>query len=605
MSTTTNTHPSALHRLQQTLLQIDPYILPPYPNLSIVSGPLEPPLLEITLSQLLAQQATLYSSRECLVIPWTGARWTYQKLWEESNLVARGLLKYGVRPRDRVGIIAGNCERYAAVFFACARIGAICVTLNNTYTALEVENALRHTGCSLLFTVPTISRFNNTPLLSLLCIPDIQSRLPDLRATILIRGQSAFPSHNFPTYTSLLREAEQIPEQILDIFTDLLNPFDVANLQFTSGSTGNPKAAMLTHHNLINNARFIAHRLLLSPQDTLCCSPPLFHCFGLTLGLLACLTHGAKVVYPGASFDAAATLRAITEEQCSALHGVPAMFESLLEELEKLEEENGGEWREGWERNLRLRTGIVAGSPVPVKLMERLVGVLGMSGFCSSYGLTEASPTIFNAHPSDSLSVRLTTVGSPLPHCRVKIVSSSNTIVPIGVRGELCVSGYQLCAGYWRNEEKTKEVMVRDEYGELWLKTGDEAMLDIEGRCRITGRFKDIIIRGGENIYPLEIEERLVEHPSIIRAIVVGVAHPRYVEVPAAFLQLEDSATKLGLEEVKAWVRKILGRHKAPAHVFWLGEDCDAEVPLTGSGKIKKFVLRERAERLIAEGRRE
>ncbi|EMD93660.1 hypothetical protein COCC4DRAFT_209258 [Bipolaris maydis ATCC 48331] len=575
----------ALQRLNQTLLQIDPYDLPPYPNLSIVTGPLDPPLVQLTLSQLLQQQAAHYASNEAVVIPWTGARWTYQKLWAESSLLARALLKEGVRPRDRIGIMSGNCEKYIALFFACARVGAICVTLNNTYTATEMEFALKHTKCRFLFTTPNIARFDNIPLLERLSQKDVASVLPDLKTVCLIRGQH----DSFTTYSSFIDNAQYIPEHILDIFDGIISPHDVANLQFTSGSTGKPKAAMLTHYNLINNSRFIGDRMQLSPSDTLCCPPPLFHCFGLTLGVLAVLTHGSTIVFPAEAFDPAACMRAISTENCTALHGVPAMMESIMNVPRPA----------GWQS--KLRTGIVAGSPVPKWLMERMVAELGMTDFTSSYGLTEASPTVFNAHTTDSLHARLTTVGTVLPHAKVKIVDRNDRVVPIGVRGELCVAGYQVCRGYWENPEKTAELIINDEYGEPWLHTGDEAVLDVDGYCTITGRFKDIIIRGGENIYPLEIEERLVEHPAIARAIVVGVSHPRLVEVPVAFLLHETDKPKPDLAEIQGWVRKVLGRHKAPVHIFWLGEDCDAEVPLTGSGKIRKFVLRDVAENLLKE----
>ncbi|KAF9741157.1 hypothetical protein PMIN06_005553 [Paraphaeosphaeria minitans] len=577
----------ALQRLNQTLLQIDPYILPPYPNISLVSGPQDPPLLQITLSQLLAKQTESFANDECVIVPWTGARWTYRRLWEQSNLLARALLCYGIRPRDRVGIMSGNCEKYVAVFFACARIGAICVTLNNTYTATEAEYALKHTKCRFLFTSEDVDRFDNRPLLERLKSEEVSEKLPELKAVCLLRGLDEV----FVKYEDFIEEAQSIPEHILDIFDGVISPYDIANLQFTSGSTGNPKAAMLTHHNLVNNSRFIGDRMQLTPDDTLCCPPPLFHCFGLTLGLLATITHGGRFVSPAESFDPVATMHAISDERCTALHGVPAMMEAIVN-LPK---------PEGW--SSELRTGIVAGSPVPKWLMERMVNELGMIEFTSSYGLTEASPTVFNAHTTDSMHTRLTTVGTVMPHARVKIVDRNNRIVPIGVRGELCVAGYQLCRGYWENPTKNAEVLVRDDQGELWLHTGDEAVLDVDGYCSITGRFKDIIIRGGENIYPLEIEERLVSHPSIARAIVVGISHPKYIEVPVAFLQLEDGTRRLGLEEVKKWVRKVLGRHKAPAKVFWLGEDCDAEVPLTGSGKVKKFVLRDVAEGLVREER--
>ncbi|KAF7573929.1 Short-chain-fatty-acid-CoA ligase [Pyrenophora tritici-repentis] len=478
--------------------------------------------------------------------------------------------------------MSGNCERYIALFFACVRVGAICVTLNNTYTATETEYALKHTKCQMLFTSPMIARFDNGPLLERLHEEDLHLSLPDLKAVCLVRGNDGFIG-----YEEFIQEAQSIPDHILNILDCMISPYDVANLQFTSGSTGNPKAAMLTHHNLVNNSRFIGDRMNLTPTDTLCCPPPLFHCFGLTLGLLATLSHGGKIVFPAEAFDPVATMHAISDEQCTALHGVPTMMESIIN-VEK---------PKGW--TSELRTGIVAGSPVPRWLMERMVQDLGMTDFTSSYGLTEASPTVFNAHTTDSLHARLTTVGTVLPHARVKIVDHQDRVVPIGVRGELCVTGYQVCHGYWENAEKTAELLVRDKQGELWLHTGDEAVLDVGGYCTITGRFKDIIIRGGENIYPLEIEERLVQHPSIARAIVVGVSHPRYVEVPAAFLLREEGTDKLSLDEVRSWVRKVLGRHKAPMHLFWLGENYSDEVPLTGSGKIKKFVLRDVAEGLL------
>jgi mevalonyl-CoA ligase len=332
--------------------------------------------------------------------------------------------------------------------------------------------------------------------------------------------------------------------------------------------------------------------MALSPEDVLCCPPPLFHCFGLVLGLLAIITHGAKIVYPTETFDAAACLRAISDEQCTAIHGVPAMFESLfsLPRPENFE-------------SSRLRTGIVAGSPVPRHLMEIMVHELGMTEFTSSYGLTEASPTCFNAFVTDSIAKRLNTVGTVMPHAHAKIVDRHGNTVPLGVRGELCMAGYQLQAGYWNNKAKTDEVMIRDEDGVLWLHTGDEAYFHPDGSCTITGRFKDIIIRGGENIYPLEIEERLCEHDAVEGAIVVGVKHARLGEVVAAFLSLAPAAGAAEVPpnaELQGWVRERLGRHKAPEHIFWLGKDgMPAEIPLTGSGKVKKFEMAKLATQLL------
>jgi acyl-CoA synthetase (AMP-forming)/AMP-acid ligase II len=331
------------------------------------------------------------------------------------------------------------------------------------------------------------------------------------------------------------------------------------------------------------------------------------------LGVLAVLTHGAKIVLPAETFDAKAVLNAISGENCTALHGVPTMFEEILSLPRP----------EGWNCDA-LRTGIIAGAPVPVPLMRRLLSELGMSEFTSSYGqyssyltmistekdatgLTEASPTCFNAFTTDAVTTRLTTVGNLLPHLKAKIISPTDgTIIRRGSRGELCISGYSLQKGYWNNPEKTNEVMKRDENGILWLHTGDEASFTEYGGCVITGRFKDIIIRGGENVYPVEIEARLGEHSKVGRAIVVGIKHQKYGEVVGAFLQHVDvsvaTRTNPSIDEIRDWTRKTLGRHKAPAHVFWFGEEgIPAEVPQTGSGKVKKPDLRVLAEKVLAE----
>jgi long-chain acyl-CoA synthetase len=354
---------------------------------------------------------------------------------------------------------------------------------------------------------------------------------------------------------------------------------------------------MLSHHNIINNARAIGHRMDFTEEDILCCPPPLFHCFGLVLGLLVCVAYGASIVLPAPTFDAQAVLDVLGKEGCTGLHGVPAMFEELLSLPRP----------EGWACP-KLRTGIVAGAPVPRPLMQRMLDELNMSQFTSSYGLTEAAPTCFNANTYDTINRRLTTVGRVMPHMAAKIVDASGRIVPVGQKGELCMAGYSLQKGYWNNPLKTAECMIRDENGVLWLHTGDEAVFDKDGYCTITGRFKDIIIRGGENIYPLEIESRLISHPSgaIARAAVVGIKHVKYGEVVGAFLlpsspDVTQKGPRPSDDELRNWVREVLGRHKAPAHVFWFG-DAEVgltEVPQTGSGKVKKHLLRDLGTRLV------
>ncbi|KAH6688288.1 AMP-binding enzyme [Plectosphaerella plurivora] len=550
----------------------------PEQKLSLLHGPADPPLVDLSLGELLELQTYQHGTRECITIPWTGTRWTYNELNQQSLLLAQALLNKGIGVGDRVGIMAGNCEQYAAVFFAVTRIGAILVILNNTYTPTEAMYAINFSDCKILFTTKRIGRTDNARLLGQL---ESEVKGPQV---IILRGDAG----SYETYDDLIRSANRQSADELRRATSKVVPHQVCNLQFTSGTTGLPKAAMLTHHSLVNNARFIGDRMRLTPDDVLCCPPPLFHCFGLVLGLLSVVTHGARIVYPAEVFDVPSTLSAILDENCTALHGVPAMFDSLFQAAPDDF------------RSSRIRTGIVAGAPVPRYLMELMVDRLGMSEFTSSYGLTEASPTCFNAFTDDALGKRLTTVGTLMPHAQAKIVDREGNLVPVGERGELCIAGYQLQAGYWNNSEKTNEVMVRDSAGVLWLHTGDEAMFDDEGYCTITGRFKDIIIRGGENIYPLEIEERLVTHPSISRAVVVGLKDTHYGEVVGAFLEKADGGAKPNDREVREWVRQQLGGHKSPAHLFWLGEDgVPADVPLTGSGKVRKFEMAKAGDEIL------
>jgi acyl-CoA synthetase (AMP-forming)/AMP-acid ligase II len=337
-------------------------------------------------------------------------------------------------------------------------------------------------ACKMLFTTSQLGPVNNTILLSKL-INDPQA-VPWLEEVVILYGEN----EGFRTYDEAIEDGSHLPSDTLEEIQNSLNTNDICMLLFTSGSTGNPKAASLTQTGVVNNARFIGDRMDMTPEDVLVCPPPLFHCFGLVLGLLAAITHGSKIVYPGELFDPPATLQAIAKERATALHGVPAMFDTLFSLP-----------RDGLDLS-SLRTGIIAGSPVPQHLMKLMSNEFGMTQWTSSYGLTEASPTCFNATTSDTMHRKLTTVGKIMPHAHAKIVDRNGNIVPVGTRGELCIAGYQLQAGYWMNPEKTAEVMELDDDGVLWLKTGDEAVFDRDGYCSITGRFKDIIIRGGENV---------------------------------------------------------------------------------------------------------
>ncbi|KAK5789022.1 hypothetical protein VI817_008146 [Penicillium citrinum] len=577
--------PPSVQRLNQTLGHLHPAAAPLH--LSIVAGPTHPKLLDITLGELLTIQALHYADYECLVFPWTGARWTYADLKEESDRLARGMLTMGIQKGDRVGIMAGNCEQYISVFFAAARVGAILVVLNNTYTPSELSYALNHSECRLLFMTPQIGRHNLEEVLTELGPnPKQNGTSSSLDEIVILRGAYK----NFSSYADVVQRGVSQPAHLLQDRESQLRPHDVCNLQFTSGSTGNPKAAMLTHHNLVNNSRFIGDRMNLSSFDILCCPPPLFHCFGLVLGMLAVVTHGSKIIFPSETFDPKAVLHAISDEKCTALHGVPTMFEAILSipKPDNFDTSN-------------LRTGIIAGAPVPRPLMKRLLGELNMTEYTSSYGLTEASPTCFNAFTTDSIHTRLTTVGKVLPHARAKIIDAKGNIVPVGQRGELCIAGYQLTKGYWHNPEKTAETLVTDAEGITWLKTGDEASFNEHGYCTITGRFKDIIIRGGENIYPLEIEERLTAHPNIELASVIGIPDQKYGEVVGAFIQISPNHARPTDEDLRTWTRETLGRHKAPQHVFVFGEEgVPSTVPVTGSGKVRKVELRQMATDAVA-----
>ncbi|KAJ9214307.1 hypothetical protein DTO166G4_4152 [Paecilomyces variotii] len=585
MSTIRNT---SLQRLQQTLLHVQESATSKTQQLSIVHGPRQPELLDITLGELLTLQSLQHQNSECLVVPWTGTRWTYGDLEKESYRLAQGLLAVGIQKGDRVGIMAGNCEQYVSVFFAAAKVGAILVVLNNTYTPSEVYYALDHADIKFLFMSPTIGRHSLVEVLEKLGPrPQKNGTSKSLEEIVIVRGKYK----DFGTYADVIERGSGLTPEALLNREEQLSPHDVCNLQFTSGSTGNPKAAMLTHHNLVNNSRFIGDRMNFTAFDILCCPPPLFHCFGLVLGLLAVVTHGAKIVYPGETFDPKAVLHAISDERCTALHGVPTMFEAILA-LPRPEKFD----------STSLRTGIIAGAPVPRPLMKRLLEELNMTEFTSSYGLTEASPTCFNAFTTDTIHTRLTTVGKVMPHASAKIIDAAGNTVPIGQRGELCMAGYQITKGYWNNPAKTAETMINDSDGITWLKTGDEASFNEQGYCTITGRFKDIIIRGGENIYPLEIEERLTAHPAITLSSVIGIPDPKYGEVVGAFIQIEPEYQnkRPSDEDLRDWTREKLGRHKAPRYFFVFGEEgVPATVPVTGSGKVRKVDLRKMAAEVL------
>ncbi|KAG4435289.1 hypothetical protein IFR05_009215 [Cadophora sp. M221] len=556
-------------------------------NPSLLVGESSSPLWDITLTQLLQKQVELNPSRECVVFSESGYRASYSELHETTLGIAKGLRAIGVGNGDRVGILAGNIPAYVELFFAVSHVGAIFVVFNTTYTPKELQSALKHSGCKALFVATTIGKTATTGILDMLG-SSRKDQLPELETIVSLKGPAG---RSIRTYQEFRQAGEAISDAELQSVMRFQSADQVCNLQFTSGTTGTPKAAMLTHSNIVNNGRFVGDRMRLTPQDIICCPPPLFHCFGLVLGLLAVVTHGSCIVFPSETFQPSSVLNAVTTEKCTGLHGVPAMFSAQLELLQDASMDLS-----------TLRTGIAAGSSVPRKMMADLRDKMNLKEITSTYGMTETSPGSFMSYTDDPVDKRLTTVGKILPHTKAKVVNTRGETVPIGTRGELLVAGFQLQKGYWRNPKQTAEAMQADEDGCIWMRTGDEAMFDLEGYCSITGRIKDMIIRGGENIFPLEIEERLIQHGSIVQASVVGLPDGKYGEVVAAFLQPRPTEQRPSGEQLREFVRKSLGWHKAPVHIFWLeqGED----FPKTGSGKVQKHILRAQGAAKLKRSRR-
>jgi acyl-CoA synthetase (AMP-forming)/AMP-acid ligase II len=439
----------------------------------------------------------------------------------------------------------------------------------------------------MVFTAIDVGRKSQLPLLTKLVdvVEQGSSALPDLKRVIIIRGDNPFPS-TFTTYEDMLEEAS-LPHtrKIVEDLTSSVNCHDVCNFQFTSGTTGEPKATTLTHYNVINNGLLIGHVMRLRRgKDVICCPPPLYHAFGLVLGLLSCYTHGVAIVFPSWNFDPEAVLKSVISERCTGLLGVPTMLVAVLQQ-----------YRQGKDRwsKIELRTGIAAGSPVPRYLMEQLQDAFGLPELVIIYGMTELAGASFITSVSDGMEEKLSSVGKVIPHTMAKVIGPDGQIVPCGVRGELCMAGFGVQKGYYKNPEKTDELMIRDNDGILWVHSGDEATLDGRGYCKITGRIKDMIIRGGENIYPFEIEQRLGQHPAVSQSSVVGLKDDHYGEVVAAFLERHAGAVKPDDEELREFVRVTLGRYNVPVHIFWVGAGEQLEdFPKTSSGKIKKLDLR-------------
>ncbi|KZT28107.1 acetyl-CoA synthetase-like protein [Neolentinus lepideus HHB14362 ss-1] len=537
--------------------------------------------------------------------------WDYDEFSRHVDTVARGLLSIGVKKGDRVAVIMGNNSAYASLQWACASIGAILTTVNPAYRVTELVGVLNAVGVRHLLLVPCIrtSSYLNMfaealPALANSSPGSIQEEsLPELR-NIVVVDNTHDPAH-FRKHMETMkcttdfreilvwREDSKEQKTMKEIEKTLMKD-DVINLQFTSGTTGSPKAVSLTHHNLLNNGISIGRCMDINETDVLCNVPPLFHCN------LAFWTHGACVVYPSEIFNPQRTADTLAEEKCTALHGVPTHFIGILSELK---------WREESGEKLDLsclRTGIAAGSPIPIELMRTLVEKMNLRDLTIAYGMSDCSPVSFQTTTKDPLIKRVETVGKVQAHVKAKIVNPAGEIVPVNTPGEICTSGYLVHKGYWGDEEQTKAAMKKHPGDDenVWMHTGDEGIMDEEGYLRIVGRIKDIIIRGGENLFPVQIENALHAHPSVREAAVVSVPDHTYGEVVGAWIVRQPGTAAVSREEIRRWVSEKMNPQNAPAWVWFVGEDDAAadELPKTASGKVQKHVLREWSKQLARKG---
>ncbi|KAI3597881.1 Long-chain-fatty-acid--CoA ligase [Cupriavidus necator H850] len=546
---------------------------PVTPGLSLVAGSTDIPLSDQTIPALLARSVAANPDGPAVVFREHGVRWNWAEFSDQVDRLASGLLQRGIQPGDRVGIWAPNRPEWLVTQFATARIGAILVNINPAYRQAELEYALNKAGVRMLITA---ARFKSSDYLATLqaLAPELAEAEPGaLRAALLPRlqwvvrmGSEATPG--MLNYDALLAEPDTAR---LDAVTATLSAHDAINIQFTSGTTGNPKGATLTHHNVVNNGRFVAMAMRLGDSDVLCIPVPLYHCFGMVLSVLACVSVGACMVFPGEAFDPLATMQAASEERCTALHGVPTMFIAQLDHPEFSRFDFS-----------TLRTGIMAGAPCPIEVMKRVVADMHMSEVTIAYGMTETSPVSFQSATDDPLDKRVATVGRVQPHLECKVVDALGEVVPTGATGELCTRGYSVMQGYWEDDERTREA-IRDG----WMHTGDLATIDDKGYCNIVGRVKDMLIRGGENIYPREIEEFLFRHPKVQAVQVFGVPDQKYGEEVCAWIVLKpgQSATE---DEIRTFCRDQIAHYKIPRYIRFV-----SEMPMTVTGKVQKFVMRD------------
>jgi fatty-acyl-CoA synthase len=546
------------------------------PELSWARGAANPPLLEITIGQALDAAVSRWGGREALVSPPQNLRWTWRELAARADALASGLLALGLEPGERIGIWSPNCAEWVLTQLAAARVGLILVTINPAYRRAEVAYTLNKVGVRVLVAA---ERFKSSDYVAMIedLAPETAASapgalaakaLPVLEVLIKIGGPPR------PGWLDFAQVAAGDPARLDDVAAIgvALDPRAAINIQFTSGTTGSPKGATLSHRNILNNGYFVGLAQALTEHDRLCIPVPMYHCFGMVMAVLACLTHGAAMVFPAPVFDPAATLAAVESERCTALYGVPTMFIAML-------------GHDGFDRFdlTSLRTGTMAGAPCPVEVMKAVIGRMHMAEVTIAYGMTETSPVSFQTAPDDPMDRRVATIGRVQPHLEVRVIDSDGAVVARGVAGELCTRGYSVMLGYWDDPERTAECLD----AEGWMRTGDLGTIDAAGYGNVVGRIKDMVIRGGENLYPREIEEFLFAHPAVADVQVVGLPDERYGEELCAWIRLNPGG-ELDEAGVRAFCAGQIAHHKVPRYIRFVDE-----FPMTVTGKVQKFLIRQ------------
>ena len=534
--------------------------LPSYTN-----GVWDAPMLGDTIGDNFDRTVAAHGDRDALVDRPSGRRWTYAELRRDVDAVAVGLLKRGIGKGDRVGIWAPNCPEWTLIQFATAKIGAVLVNINPAYRAHELKYVLDQAGIRLLVSAPEFKSSDYAAM-----IEEVRPQCPDLEMVVLLG------SAEWSRLASDGMAAHAADPSLLPAAQAALSSDDPINIQYTSGTTGFPKGATLSHHNILNNGYFVGELCHYTENDRVCIPVPFYHCFGMVMGNLACTSHGATMVIPGPSFDPKATLQAVEAEKCTSLYGVPTMFIAELAEPDFASFDLSS-----------LRTGIMAGSPCPVEVMKQVIEQMGMAEVSICYGMTETSPVSLQTRSDDTIDQRVSTVGRVGPHLEVKIVDPATGLtVPRGTPGELCTRGYSVMLGYWNNPEKTAEAIDAGR----WMHTGDIGVMDSDGYVAITGRIKDMVIRGGENVYPREIEEFLYTHPDILDAQVIGVPDAKYGEELMVWVRMKDGTEPLDAAKVREFCTGKLAHYKIPKYVHVVDE-----FPMTVTGKVRKVEMREKS----------